>query len=923
MKYNLSIFLLLPSLFLFAQVPKVDDIKETDANQSRSISIPFSRLVINPFSFYGSTGATTQSQFSNRPSIPLNLGYLSTERVNARRMNAVMEVFQYNSEIEPPKIYTTWTGDVSNTSDWSKDTQTTLRVVDDGLKFSVNSGASPIFKFLRPSSRITINFNKSQILSVNVPEAEGQWVIKINNSNGKEFILKPQNPDVGQFEFDLKAITGWTGYQQVYFDFWAVGIGSYFILNDIKVLSPQSSEIPCTEATDYSTAWQANELPFQATYDNNVVMDGTDFFYDKNTIIRKMHFNSNYTGNPSFIICGYYSGSDIALTDDILYVDNGTFKYAIKSTVLTNATIKFYSTRLELMGQVNGTSSPSTSGYWSVQFDLNNLPNKELFSSIAFSYKNDNEDPDALTNRIKRPFISNNIEVQYNTQKEYWNDFYSKVPLPSNFEIETVNSKGVTAEQIRNIYYKSWVHIAQNVLEADPVNYNYPQIVTGKPSMWDEAAEQAPYSATWESFFGMQFYAFIDPQTSWDAFDGIMSLVDETGMIGGESLPSRKAQTAWILYQITKDKTRLAQVYDALERYLNWRLQYPHWIYAGNPETAYPDPAKKDADFAFSAIIDIDYMIKISKVVKDEFIAYEWEDKKINFFDDCLSWFWITPNSRPVQYYNTSTGGRANGNLYWVTKGLHVDLLKNETDYLNSMYSAFSNNFNSNYNFGGISLGYPKYPDMGYTLYGLIDNSKVEKASNLIDVSIRDIVRSGNWLAESYEITDNMETPYPMGVRPSTFGAAMMIDFVMIKNGFRYDFGTPYIQNLFNGARSIKGIRYSNRLLNIETDSEGLFTVSGSYLEAPQEIQTQKGEFLPVEGGLVSSKIEKFIKPQVFNKEGGVIIKNFGKNNVNIYTITGVKIRSFKNEKSTIDVKLKSGVYIVQIGRSSNKVVVY
>ena len=459
--------------------------------------------------------------------------------------------------------------------------------------------------------------------------------------------------------------------------------------------------------------------------------------------------------------------------------------------------------------------------------------------------------------------------------------------------------------------------------KADPVNYNYPQIVTGKPSMWDEAAEQAPYSATWESFFGMQFYAFIDPQTAWDAFDGIMSLVDETGMIGGESLPSRKAQTAWLLYQITKDKTRLAQVYDALERYLNWRLQYPHWIYAGNPETAYPDPTKKDADFAFSAIIDLDYMIKISKVVKDEFIAYEWEDKKINFFDDCLLWFWITPGSRPVQYYNTSTGGRANGNLYWVTKGLHVDLLQNETDYLNSMYSAFSNNFNSDYNFGGISLGYPKYPDMGYTLYGLIDNSKTEKASSLIDVSIRDIVRSGNWLAESYEITDNTATPYPMGVRPSTFGAAMMIDFVMIKNGFRYDFGTPYIQNLFDGARSVKGIRYSNRVLNIESNSEGLFTVSGSYLETPQEIQTQKGEFLPVEGGLVSSKIEKFIKPKVFNKEGGISIKNFGKKIINIYTITGVKIRSFNTSSSILDVNLKSGVYIVQIGRSSNKVVVY
>ncbi len=838
-------------------------------------------------------------------------------------MNAVMEVFQYNSEIEAPEIYDTWTGDVSSTSDWLKDTQTTLRAVDRGLKFSVNSGASPIYKFLRPSARVFIDFDELQILTINVPEAGGNWVLKINNTYGEEFILKPQGADHGQFEFNIKAITGWSGYQDVNFDFWAVGIGSYFVLSDIKVLSPESSEMPCAEAADYSTAWQANELPFQANYDNNVVLDGTDFFYDKNTIIRKMHFNSNYTGNPSFIISGYYSGSDVTFTDDILYVDNGTFKYAIKSTVLTNATIKFYQTKLELLGQVNGTSTPSKDGYWSVQFDLDNLPDKELYSAIAFSYKNDHEDDNVLTNRIKEPFYPNNMEQKYKEQIAYWNDFYSKVPLPSDFAIETVDAKGVTAGQVRNIYYKSWVHIAQNVMEADPENYNYPQIVTGKPSMWDEAAEQAPYSATWESFFGMQFYAFIDPQTAWDAFDGIMSLVDETGMIGGESLPSRKAQTAWILYQITKDKTRLEQVYDALERYLNWRLQYPHWIYAGVPEMAYPDPAKKDADFAFSAIIDIDYMIKITEVVKDEFVAYEWEDKQAQFFQECLSWFWVSPGSRPVQYYNTSTGGRANGNLYWVTKGLHVDLLKYETDYLNSMYSAFSNNFNPDYNFGGINLGYPKYPDMGYTLYGLIDNAKVENAKNLIDVGIRDIVRSGNWLAESYEITDNTAIPYPMGVRPSTFGASMIIDFVMIKNGFRYDYGTPYIQNLFNGARSVKGIRYSDRVLNIESDSKGLFTISGNYLEAPQTIQTEKGEFFPIEGGLVAAKLDEIVKPKVYNKEGGIIIKNFGNNSVNVYTITGVKIRSFKNAGSTIDVNLKSGIYIVQTGGSSSKVVVY
>lgn len=93
--------------------------------------------------------------------------------------------------------------------------------------------------------------------------------------------------------------------------------------------------------------------------------------------------------------------------------------------------------------------------------------------------------------------------------------------------------------------------------------------------MWDESDDRAPYSATWESFFGIQFYAFIDPETAWNAFEGLMSLTDKDGVIGGESLPSRKAQTAWILYQTTQDKERLEKIYAPLERYLNWRLVYP------------------------------------------------------------------------------------------------------------------------------------------------------------------------------------------------------------------------------------------------------------------------------------------------------------------------------------------------------------
>ena len=67
-------------------------------------------------------------------------------------------------------------------------------------------------------------------------------------------------------------------------------------------------------------------------------------------------------------------------------------------------------------------------------------------------------------------------------------------------------------------------------------------------------------------------------------------------------------------------------------------------------------------------------------------------------------------------------------------------------DYLESLYSLFSFNFNPKKNFGGSGMGFPKYPDVSYTLYGLLEHQKTKKAENVIDACIRDICRSGGWL---------------------------------------------------------------------------------------------------------------------------------------------------------------------------------
>lgn len=45
-----------------------------------------------------------------------------------------------------------------------------------------------------------------------------------------------------------------------------------------------------SEALTYQTQWMPHALPFSATYPQNVYVEGTDFFYDENTLVRSVVF---------------------------------------------------------------------------------------------------------------------------------------------------------------------------------------------------------------------------------------------------------------------------------------------------------------------------------------------------------------------------------------------------------------------------------------------------------------------------------------------------------------------------------------------------------------------------------------------------------------------------------------------------------
>lgn len=535
-------------------------------------------------------------------------------------------------------------------------------------------------------------------------------------------------------------------------------------------------------ATSFSTKWTPHSLPYNAMYKEGMTINGVDFLYDLNTIVRTINISEKTT---RLCFAGQYQGN-ITEENGVITVINNNINYAIAFSE-----------------PVTGFSF--NENRWSVRL-AQASKNKTITVSIAFAGKNE---INILNERTKKPIVRNDVKQALNKREKFWDSFLEKVPHPHNFDLTLIDSKGVKGEDIRYAYYKAWVFTCQNIIPGEPGVYPFPQIATGKASLWDEGETRAPFSAAWESFIGIQLYSYIDPSLSWEAFKGLMTLIDDEGVLGGESLPSRKAQTALLLYKITGDKKSLEEVYPSISRYLNWRMQIVHWVYGDMHATK----TLKDAEFAFSALSDLQYMIEIAGILGKGQDAEKWKNKFDKLGKESLGWFWETPRSFPQQYYSTDTRKRSKGNTVWITTNLHVKgYLKGE--YLKSTISLFDSNYNTDEAFAGFRI--PKYPDVSYTVYGLLEHKMPERALGTMEACLRDIVRGHAAFAEQYTLPDFT----PDGVRPSLFGSSIVIDFVLMANGYMLGDCTPQAILFPDKKGGVSGLRINRNIYNLSTGSQ-------------------------------------------------------------------------------------------------------
>ena len=734
---------------------------QTGSDAQRWLSVPHSRLVINPYNF-NVASSVTHSSFSDRPSMPLNLGYLDPYTktgtgVWLEDLVTLCAAGEASGE-EPEYLFE---ADFYDVKKWKKSgaNKTELKCTDDSISIKVLSGASEPWQYA--SMPIDVDLSTHPTMTINIDSCEGNWALKVCETGKEDVTLIGDTAKTGTSAIDLAAFLGREDRFKGEVKVFEIGYDKAVVVSRLDIMTLPDVK---TDAVSYQTVWKPTYLPFSAEYEDGTKLEGFDTFADEDTVLRKLTLKEG-----SMVRLAVRLNGRTVKSGDTLVVDCGTYSYAVMADRKT--TIRWYGDATMLKAGTGALSDSEKANYAELSFaDMKPGDSVTLAVSLHSDAMNKND-------VAKKASDALSVENAAEKAKDKWADVYvrflNRIPLPSDYQISLVGSERVSPKQMEEMYHIAWLFLLQNVLPENPeLDYPYPQICCGKPAMWAYGDPKSAYSASWESFFGIQLLGYVDPDTAWSALEGLISLVDEDGMLGGESLPSEKAHSAWLLYDLTGNKERLAGIYDGIGRYLDWRIENPRWIYLTNN-----DVDSADADFVVSALVDIEYMAKIAEALgKTEDVA-AWNKKHADFLE--MYYKWCFDDGKTYQYCNKKTFARTPGNTIWITKGLLIDGI--DAEHSKILFDRFYNEYNMDRPLAGFVV--VKHPEEASAILGLAKYGKQSIAYSLAEIYARDVCRVG-MMSENYDISGSK--PVGTGVRPAMFGCATMIDCVLLMNGYSY-----------------------------------------------------------------------------------------------------------------------------------------
>ncbi|MGO8718959.1 MAG: hypothetical protein ACLQMO_07045 [Acidobacteriaceae bacterium] len=568
-----------------------------------------------------------------------------------------------------------------------------------------------------------------------------------------------------------------------------VGTKTIKLLNISHVLVSTSASTS-EPATSLSTTWFPYKFTFDADYPGNIQLHGKDFFTDVNSsLIRDLAFTSS--ADVTVELGGVYEATEQANwipADDMLVVTAPDYIYAMKFARIVN-------------GHAMPLQADAAIQPHSYELRANLEPGASEIA-IGFGFATRSEGETTAVARAKQCFHQR-ISDSLTHSRAGIEGALRRVPAPQKWGIEAGGGSGaVTAAQHRRAYYAAWTFVIQDVVRKLPESsFAYDQLMTGKPSLWNEGDPRAPGTAQWDSVLGYQWLCYVDCKAAWSAFAGLMSLVGPNGAISGESLPSRKAQTAWILYSRTHDRVQLRRIYPALRKNLLWEEENSHWIY-GDYNIADEIANEKDKDFEFTSswIYDAGFASEISSELGDSSDAKMWRRKQAEMAENSRTWFFSDPTQihQNFPFANRKDNSKAKRDklIKEITQGLAI-IQQFSPDIRERLINYFNQGFRPNQNGLGFEGDF-RYPNMDLTAYGLIDIGRTDQAVSLITGVLRDSIRAGTFA----EADNPYTTPIAQGVEESLFSPMNIIEFTWLLNGCRYDRGNPVYVNLTSNSRS-------------------------------------------------------------------------------------------------------------------------
>lgn len=725
-----------------------------------------------------------------------------------------------------------FTDDFTDLGPWSTNVQSnngaTIAPAASGLGATVTSTSSSNFGAVaRP---ITVDLTANPVLTVAVGplSAGSQWALKLTGADGYGDFATVQNdtPATGIFNYNLAALTGRTGQQ-------TFGVKLFSTKSPTPTsatftrLSMHGSQDWTQSPTGYSNTWNPQSLDWTGTFGEAGSYSTRDVFVDDNTVSRLIQPTALTSGNPT--LTGNFSGT-VGWDSARRVLTSASDGYTRAVGFPVGAQVLFYDNAGAAAQGAGGATSPaSSSTTW-----LAMLPrDHDTAIGLGYAYGSATAAQNAAAASAARGADAGAVTAALATRTAEWNAYLAKVPAVGDYELHAVAAEGTTPESIRAMYYRAFVDLKQTVVPPQPESgISHYQVATGKAATYNGGSARNRASASWDSLLGIQYLGYTEPDLAWDSLIGMMADVQPDGGLNGESLPSRKAQTAWMLYSITGDKAKLAEVYPAIKAHMGWSSDHLAWnIDSHFPGGGVPASDERDAEFVNSLVVDLDYAADSARVLGKNSDAQSFQTLQQSLVSQYKSWFFM-PDGRAVQYYWTSkpdaTYDQRKGTVNYVDTGLHMPGL--DATEVQSMMARFDAEFDPNAQFAGTASDAVKAPDAQFVAYGLLEHGQTAKAQIYLETILRDVTRT-HAFSEVYQAGSNGAEPISRGESPTTFGMAQVIDNLWIMNGYRSDEGTPTFVRLPGATGGVSGLTYLGQGLDAHIDGNAI-ALSGAATQA-------------------------------------------------------------------------------------------